>query len=210
MKENKENNKAKNKEIIIILDVILIIVAVALAIFLAVIIKNKNTKSDDEVNFVTEEVSVNIDEGKMKEYSSKALGVKFKYYNDLEKVSEVTENSMFLNAGMFRGVGNEGVNILIGNIKETLNFEDYLYSHIYGIMESNGLKAKDLEVVKDNVKMGGLDSFKIRYKTGDINFYQMMVQKDGKEYIMTYSAEDLYFDKQRAEDMFSTFEFLNN
>lgn len=198
----------KSKKIIILLDVILIIVAIALAVSLVIIIKNKKEDNTNNFKFVSNQVVANIDETKMTEYSNKLLGIKFKYYNEFEKVGDVTQNSLFLNAGMYRNQGNEGINVLIGNVKETLSFEDYLYSHIYGIMESNNLKEKDIEIVKDNVKMGGLDSFKILYKSDDINFYQMMVQKDKKEYIMTYSAEDLYFDKQRAEDMFSTFEFL--
>lgn len=198
----------KDKSTIIILDIVLVVIAIALAIFLVVVNEDKKNKKQDTINFVTEEVNVQIDDSLMKEYSSDKLGVKLKYYNEFEKVSEVTENSMYINAGMFRNGGNEGVNILIGNVSKFTIFEDYMYSNIDAIISSNDLKKEDITVVKDNVKMGGLSAYKIRYKVDGVNIYQMATIKDGKEYIVTYSAEDIYYDKQRAENMFSTFEFI--
>ena len=83
-----------------------------------------------------------------------------------------------------------------------------MYSNIDAVISTNNLKKEDVTVVKDNVKMGDLPAYKIRYKIDGVNIYQMATIKDGKEYIFTYSAEDLYYDKQRAENMFSTFEFI--
>lgn len=195
----------KDKSMIIILDIVLIVIAIALAIFLLIVNKDKK---ENTLNFVNEEVKVEIDDNKMKEYSSDKLGIKLKYYNEFEKVSEVTENSMYNNAGMFRNIGNEGINILIGNISKDITLEQYMYSNVNALMESNNLEKEDIEVIKENIKMGGLDAYKIRYKIDGINIYQMATIKDAKEYILTYSAEDIYYDKQRAENMFSTFAFI--
>lgn len=195
----------KDKSTIIILDIVLIVIAIALAIFLVVV---NADKKQDSINFATEEISTQIDDSLMKEYSSDKLGVKLKYYNEFEKVSEVTENSMYTNAGMFRNGGNDGVNILIGNLSKDISFEEYMYSNIDAVISTNNLKNEDITVIKNNVKMGGIEAYKIRYKIDGVNIYQMATIKEGKEYIFTYSAEDIYYDKQRAENMFSTFEFI--
>ena len=195
----------KDKNMIIILDIVLIVIAIALGIFLVIVNSNKK---ENTLNFVNEEVKVEIDESKMKEYSSEKLGVKFKYYNDYEKVSEVTDNSMYNNAGMFRNGGNEGINILIGNISKDITLDQYMYSNVNAIIESNNLKKEDIIVVKDNVKMGNFDAYKIRYKIDGVNIYQISTINNGKEYILTYSAEDTHYNKQKAENMFSTFKFI--
>lgn len=203
----------KNKNTIIIVNIVLITVAIALAIFL-VVLKNDNNEvvknAENNFNYIVENVEINIDDNLMTEYVSKDLGFKLKHYNELTRVSETNDaDSMYKSAAMFRESGNEGISILIGNISKDTTLAGYLNANINTVIDTNGLTKDDVVVVKEGVKLGDLDAFKLRYKMEDINIYQIIAIKDSKEYVITYSAEDAYYDKQKADNMFSTFEFLN-
>ena len=201
----------KDKNTIIIIDMVLIIVAMALAIFFAILVsenKEENNKNSN-LNFITEEVSVNIDDTLMEEYVGDELGISFKYYNDLTKFSETKEEtSIYQGVAMYQEEGNEGINVLIGNAPDDITLDSYINANISAIMDSNNLTKDDIVVIKEGVKLGGVDAYKVRFKMDDINIYQIATIKGSKEYVVTYSAEDLLYDKQRAENMFSTFEFL--
>lgn len=209
-KEKKKQGIAKKS--IVFMNCILIMIAIALAVFLVVLKKDKTNHEKGEntdIQFITEEVNIQIDEERMKNYVSEKLGVKIKYDKDLEKVSEINDNTMYNNIGMFRKEGNEGLHIIIGNLSEDIALEDYMYASVEAIRNSNGLTKEDIVVIKDNVKMGELEAFKLRYKVDGIYFYQMITIKDKKEYVVTYSAEEKFYDKSKADNMFSTFEFIS-
>lgn len=207
----------KDKNTIIIIDIVLIMVAVALAIFLAVLMGENNNSSNENneiqvgnFEFITEDVEVNVDETLMLQYESEVLGLKFKYYNYLTRTSETTDaESMYKGVARYKEDGKEGFSILIGNVPKDTTLETYINANVTAIMDANSLTKNDIVVIKDNVKLGGLDAYKIRYKMDGLNIYQIATIKDGKEYVVMYSAEDGYYDKQRAENMFSTFEFIN-
>lgn len=209
-KEKKKQGIAKKS--IVFMNCILIMIAIALAVFLVVLKKDKTNhekRENTDIQFITEEVNIQIDEERMKNYVSEKLGVKIKYDKDLEKVSEINDNTMYNNIGMFRKEGNEGLHIIIGNLSEDIALEDYMYASVEAIRNSNGLTKEDIVVIKDNVKMGELEAFKLRYKVDGIYFYQMITIKDKKEYVVTYSAEEKFYDKSKADNMFSTFEFIS-
>lgn len=203
----------KDKNTIIIIDIVLIVVAVALGIFL-VVLSNGNSSSESQESqnfkFTTEDVIVNVDDTLMTEYTADKLGIKIKHYNELTKISETSEeSSMYKGLAMYREEGNEGINILIGSVANETTFDNYIAANVSAIMDSNSLTEEDIVVIKEGVKLGGIDAFKMRYKMDDINIYQIATIKDSKEYVVTYSAEDTYYDKQKADNMFSTFEFIN-
>lgn len=210
----------KDRNTIIILDIVLIVVAVALAIFLAVLVgqnKNESENKKSEINnyasdfdFTTEDVFVNVDDTLMFEYANSDLNIKFKHYNDLTRTSETTEKDlMYQGVARYTEDGNEGISLLIGSVSKETTLESYIIANVNAIMEANELSKKEIVVIKDNVKFGNVDAYKVRYKMDGLNIYQMATIKDGKEYVVMYSAEDGFFDKQRAENMFSTFEFIN-
>lgn len=209
-----KNKKKKGLDYttIVVLDIVLIVVAIALAISLFALNKNYSSGTETaDFDFTTEEVSVNIDDTLMTEYTNQDLGIKLKYYNDYTKVSETTEvDAMYKSAAMYKEETKEGISILIGSVSENTTFDSYLNATVTAVMESNNLKKDDIVVIKNNIKLGNLDAFKIRYKMEDgTNIYQIYTIKDNKEYVVTYSAEDANYDKQKADNMFSTFEFIN-